>query len=118
MIFKGKKVLDGTLDSIQAQYPANVIKCRVEDFPADGSPNEFGESAIPEIDGTFDVEFNGRYHTFRIEDPEQTQLVLNRLSSMRKVSHFEVVKPSLHDIFVQIARPHQVEDLESLRPNN
>ncbi len=34
MIFKGRKVLDGTLDSIQAAYPANQIRVRVaEDGP-------------------------------------------------------------------------------------
>jgi ABC-2 type transport system ATP-binding protein len=108
MIFKGRKVLDGTLHNIQGQYPANLVRLRVEDFPADGSANDFGEQPIPDLDGISDLEFDGRFHRFRLEDVSRTQEVLCRISAMRKVSHFEVVKPSLHDIFVQIARPEEL----------
>ena len=103
MIFKGKKVLDGTLNSIQSKYPANQVRARIEYFPADGSDNEFGESAIPEMSGISDVRFDGRFHRFSLDDSGRVQEVLCRLSNERTVSHFEVIKPSLHDIFVQIA---------------
>ena len=108
MIFNGKKVLDGTLDSIQSAYPADRVRVKVEYFPADGSPNQFGESAVPEVEGITDVQFNGHYHTFKLAQPhptERIQEVLLQLSAQRVISHFEVIKPSLHDIFVQIARP-------------
>lgn len=105
MIFQGKKVLDGTLHAIQETYAADQVRVRVDHFPADGSPNQFGEPPIPPLPGIADLEFDGRFHRFRLTDPTQTQLVLQRLAEVRTVSHFEVVKPSLHDIFVQIARP-------------
>lgn len=105
MIYGGRKVLDGTLDSIQANYAANQIRCRIDEFPADGSNNEHGESPIPRIEGITEVSFDGRYHRIILDDTRKTQHVLQTLSRQRRVSHFEVVKPSLHDIFVQIARP-------------
>lgn len=105
MIFKGKKVLDGTLQSIQSKYVANEIRVRVEEFPTDGSDNQFGESPIPTITGVSGLRYDGRFHRFTLDDPRRVQDVLRTLSSQRTVSHFEVVKPSLHDIFVQIAGP-------------
>ena len=108
MIFNGKKVLDGSLDSIQARYPADRVRVKIEYFPADGSLNQFGESAVPDVQGITDIEFNGQHHTFRLKHPERIQEVLQKLSAQRVVSHFEVIKPSLHDIFVQIARPNEI----------
>ena len=105
MIYQGKKVLDGTLSAIQANYPANEIRCRVEHFPADGTNNERGESPIPDLDGIANLRFDGRFFHFQLADPNSVQRVLQDLASQRVVSHFEIVKPSLHDIFVQIARP-------------
>ena len=103
MIFKGKKVLDGTLNSIQSKYQANEVRARIEYFPADGSVNQHGESPIPDLPGISEVSFDGRFHRFSLDDPGRVQEVLCRLSNERTVSHFEVIKPSLHDIFVQIA---------------
>ena len=111
MIFNGKKVLDGTLNSIQEKYKADVVRVRVERFPADGGVNQFGESPVPEIAGISNIEFDGRYHHFNLDDPGRVQEVLCKISAQRLVSHFEVVKPSLHDIFVQIAGPAAQTDL-------
>ena len=94
MIFNGKKVLDGSLDSIQAAYPANRIRVRVaEDGP------------LPELTGISDATSNGRFHEFILQDPKRSQAVLQQIAAQRSVNHFEVVRPSLHDIFVHIARP-------------
>ncbi len=109
MIYRGQKVLDGSLRSIQAEYPANDVRCRVENFPEDGSDNELGEPAIPEIAGITKLGFDNGFHQFRLDDAEHLQPVLQTLASQRVVSHFEVIRPSLHDIFVQIARPEVAE---------
>ncbi|MCP4480107.1 MAG: ATP-binding cassette domain-containing protein [Planctomycetaceae bacterium] len=106
MIFRGKKVLDGTLSSIQADYPADEVRVQVDKFPQDGGVNERGETPVPAIDGISEVHFDGRFHRFRLDHPDCVQEVLSRLSGMRSIKHFEVVKPSLHDIFVKIAKPH------------
>lgn len=105
MIFRGKKVLDGTLSSIQAAYPADEVRVQIDKFPQDGGVNERGEFPVPAMDGISAVDFDGRFHRFRLEHPNCVQDVLNRLSGMRSITHFEVVKPSLHDVFVKIAKP-------------
>jgi ABC-2 type transport system ATP-binding protein len=105
MIFQGKKVLDGTLHSIQSQYHADQVRVRVEHFPADGSANQYGEEPIPAIHGISEITFDGRFHRFLMDQPERKQEILHQLSGLRTISHFEVIKPSLHDIFVKIAKP-------------
>jgi len=108
MIFEGKKVLDGTLHAIQSQYHADQVRVRVEHFPADGSANQFGEEPVPSIPGISDITFDGRFHRFLMDSPERKQEILQQLSAQRTISHFEVIKPSLHDIFVKIAKPADV----------
>jgi ABC-type uncharacterized transport system ATPase subunit len=44
-----------------------------------------------------------------MEDPSQSQRILEQLASHRTVTHFEIMKPSLHDIFVRIAKPADTE---------
>ncbi len=97
MIFNGRKVLDGTLDCIQAEYPADRIRVEF----ADGS-------TLPELAGICDIQSNGRFHEFRLNDVARSQDVLHQLVDQRRLSHFEIIKPSLHDIFVRIARPDPV----------
>ena len=99
MIFQGKKVLDGTLESIQADYPADRVRVRF-----DGT-----DSSFPEIQGIDELMVNGPYHEFRLLDVTQSQAVLAQLADQRHVTHFEIVKPSLHDIFVRIAKPDLVK---------
>ena len=94
MIFNGKKVLDGTLSSIQAQYPADRVRIQFED-----------EATMPDVRGITELENNGRFHEFRLENVNHSQDVLSQLMQQRRVAHFEIIKPSLHDIFVRIARP-------------
>lgn len=96
MIFNGKKVLDGTLDSIQAAYPANRVKVRfLEDDPL----------SLNEVDGVAEVSANGKFQELLLASPDHSQEVLARLMNRRTVTHFEIIRPSLHDIFVSIARP-------------
>lgn len=94
MIFNGRKVLDGTLASIQADYPADRVRVRLAD------PDE----SLPELNGTLNPTRNGVFHEFQLSNPDESQAVLQQLADQRTVLHFEVIKPSLHDIFVRIAR--------------
>jgi ABC-2 type transport system ATP-binding protein len=95
MIFKGKKVLDGSMDAIHEQFPANHIRVRFS--PVD--------AALPELSGTESIERIGRFHEIRLADQSRSQEVLRQLAGQANIEHFEIVKPSLHDIFVQIAQP-------------
>jgi ABC-2 type transport system ATP-binding protein len=100
MIFMGRKVLDGSLEAIQATYPADRIRVRFADEA----------QSLPHLPGIEDSESNGRFHYFRMQDPARSQQVLQELSRNRVITHFEIVKPSLHDIFVSIAGPKRIDE--------
>jgi len=95
MIYKGRKVLDGTLQSIQETYGSDTIRVRLEGNGAnwDGLP---GVSKV--------VNF-GRWQELRLERGAHSQPVLAALIARGTVRHFEISHPSLHDIFVRIADP-------------
>src|SRR5689334_179660 len=93
MIFKGRKVLDGSLDSIQAAYGFDTIRVRTDAGPA-------ALAGLPDIVSVTD---HGNLQEVRVAgDP---QAFLQRLIARTAVQLFEVTRPSLHDIFVRIAKP-------------
>lgn len=99
MIFKGRKVLDGTLDSIQDRYGADTIRVRVE-----GNGNVFAD--LPGVEKVNDF---GRLQELRIGQGADSQTILKELSSRARIRHFELARPSLNDIFVRIAGPEARE---------
>jgi ABC-2 type transport system ATP-binding protein len=93
MIFKGRKVLDGTLDDIQAEYGFDTVRVRT----AAGAPALAGLATVESVNDY------GQLQEVRVTgDPQQ---FLRELTARTDVYHFEVTRPSLHDIFVRIARP-------------
>ncbi|MCH7525942.1 MAG: ATP-binding cassette domain-containing protein [Planctomycetes bacterium] len=99
MIFKGRKVLDGTLDEIQSAYGTDTLRVRVD---ANGKPLD----TLPGVQKVTDF---GKYQELRIENGVDTQTVLADLMARGRVDHFELARPSLHDIFVRIAGPEAEE---------
>jgi ABC-2 type transport system ATP-binding protein len=99
MIYKGKKVLDGTLDTIQDVYGEDTLKVRMggEGVNLGGLP---GVSRVTDF---------GRYHELRLQRGSDPQEVLAELMDRGAVRHFEMVRPSLQDIFVRIAGPEAAE---------
>ncbi len=95
MIFRGKKVLDGTLTSIQAQYGQDTIRIRT---PA-------ANGALEGLPGVLRVNDYGRYQELRMEPGADPQAILHQLAGRTAVERFEIAQPSLHDIFVRIAGP-------------
>ncbi len=96
MIYQGNKVLDGTLDSIQNAYGRDTIRVELEGAPAlDGLP------------GVAKVTDFGRVHELRLEPDADPQRILSRLTELGRVRHFEIARPTLHDIFVRIAQPKE-----------
>ena len=51
----------------------------------------------------------GQLQELRIGPGADTQDVLRALMQRGRVAHFELARPSLHDIFVRIARPETAE---------
>lgn len=95
MIFQGQKVLDGTLREIQAAYPADRVRVRLT------NPDE----TFPQIQGISELIQVRDTHEFVMSDIQQKQSILQQLSSQTSVDHFEVIRPTLHEIFVRIAKP-------------
>ena len=97
MIFKGRKVLDGTLDEIQAQYGHDTVRVRTA----------AGAAALRRPPGVESVNDYGQLQEVRVSgDPQE---FLQQLAARTAVHHFEITRPSLHDIFVRIARPADAE---------
>jgi ABC-2 type transport system ATP-binding protein len=93
MIFRGRKVLDGTLDEIQAEYGFDTVRLRTAG----------GVAALEGLPGVQSVNDYGQLQEVRLTG--EPQEFLQQLTARTAVYHFEITRPSLHDIFVRIARP-------------
>ena len=100
MIFRGKKVLDGTLASIQNQYGNDTIRV------AAAGGMQFLDG-LPDVERVRDL---GQVQELRMARGCDPQQVLRTLIACTRVSSFSIMKPSLHDIFVRIAGPEAAEE--------
>lgn len=99
MIFKGRKVLDGTLASIRDQYGCDTLRVRL---------SENGE-AVNRLEGVDRVNDFGQFKELRMKSDADPQQILQQLAGQCRVEHFEITQPSLHDVFVRIAGPEAEE---------
>ncbi|MEZ6136029.1 MAG: ATP-binding cassette domain-containing protein [Pirellulaceae bacterium] len=80
MIFKGNKVLDGTLSAVKSQYGADAVHLRWS-----GTRNEL--ASMPEIQRVVDM---GGYQELQIQgDPQR---VLRQLIDKGQVNYFEIAR--------------------------
>jgi ABC-2 type transport system ATP-binding protein len=100
MIYRGRKVLDGTLEAIQGQYGNDTIR-----VSAAG-----GFDGLPGVEKVRDL---GQVQELRMARGCDPQEVLRALVARTRVSSFSVTKPSLHDIFVRIAGQEAAEEREA-----
>jgi ABC-2 type transport system ATP-binding protein len=103
MIFRGKKVLDGTLTSIQSQFGSDTLRVAVEG----------GGRLLENLPGIEKVRDFGQVQELRMTPQCDPQEVLRILVGRTRVNSFAVVKPSLHDIFIRIAGP-AAEDVKEV----
>ncbi len=99
MIYKGRKVLDGTLESIQDAYGSDTLRVHLD-----------GAATLDDLPGVVKVTDLGRYQELRLSPQADTQAILTHLMQRGRLRHFEISKPTLHDIFVRIARPDAEEN--------
>ncbi len=99
MIYKGKKVLDGTLLEIQDQYGNDTLRIQ----------SEMGAAALEGIAGIEHVNNFGKLQEVRLAPGTDPQKVLTELLPKTRISKFEITKPSLNDIFIRIASPERKE---------
>lgn len=95
MIYQGRKVLDGTLDEIKDQYGGSGLRVRLAG----------GLSVPTELPGVLARTDQGRFVNLTLESDAARPAILQALSAVGDVEHFETVRPTLHDIFVRIANP-------------
>ena len=95
MIFRGRKVLDGTLASIQDRFGDDTMRVSCEG----------GAAGLRDLAGVEHVRDLGRVQEIRLARGTDPQDLLRDLIGRTRVNSFSIVKPSLHDIFVRIAGP-------------
>lgn len=91
LINKGEKVLDGRVSDIKASYGKNTL---VLAFEGDGS-------FLKSLPGVAAVNDHGRYAEIKLGPGADPQAILKAASDRLKITRFEVVEPSLHDIFIE-----------------
>lgn len=92
MIHRGRKVLDGTLESIQDRYGSDTLRVHLD-----------GPARLDDLPGVLKVMDLGRWQELRLGPQADSQEVLAGLMQRGQVRHFELTRPTLHDIFVRIA---------------
>lgn len=93
MIHNGNKVLDGTVSEIQRRYPADEVKIRLSE----------GQALPGGLKGIGSVEVRGAYHHLKLVNGAQADSLLKQLANESRLEHFELLRPSLHNIFIRIA---------------
>ncbi len=106
MIYNGKKVLDGTLNEIQGQYGLNTLKIRLA-----------GEERIlsSEIHAKHEVRDLGNEQLIKLTETTDAHALIAEIAQIHSIERAEIIRPKLHDIFVDIAQPSQA-DTESIHP--
>jgi ABC-2 type transport system ATP-binding protein len=99
MIYKGEKVLDGTLNEIQSEFGSDSIRLKTDNSTL----------SLNDIKGVEKVSDYGQYQELRITSGLDAQDVLKEIMKYAKILRFELTKPSLNDIFIRIAKPAPVE---------
>ncbi len=94
LISRGEKVLDGPLFEIKSKFGRNSVIAEI-----DGDASEFEN--LEDVERVSD--FN-KYVEFKISQGGNPQNLLKALVEKTTVNRFEVVEPSLHDIFVDVVR--------------
>ncbi|MCX6620638.1 MAG: ATP-binding cassette domain-containing protein [Acidobacteria bacterium] len=99
MIFRGRKVLDGPLTSIQDQYGNDTIRVTLA---GDAGP-------LQDLPGVEAVRDFGQMQELRMSHACDPQQVLRELVARASVTSFSITRPSLNDIFLRIAGNAQEE---------
>lgn len=95
MIYKGKKVLDGTLAEIQDKYGSDTLRIQTDN----------GANVLKDIEGVEKINDFGQMQELRMKKDANSQEIIKSLLAKTIVKKFEITKPSLNDIFIRIAAP-------------
>jgi ABC-2 type transport system ATP-binding protein len=94
MISQGQKVLDGTIGDVKAQFGRNALQIG---FEGDGK-------FLGDLPGVIEMtEFNN-YAELKLDDGTKPDTILRAAIDKLTISRFEIMEPSLYDIFIDTAR--------------
>ncbi len=99
MISRGQKVLDGRLSEVKAQFGRNAVQIEIE---GDGS-------FIKSIPGVASVTEFTNYLELRLGNGGNPSGILKAIVEKVSVRRFEIVEPSLYDIFIEVAKVDRSE---------
>jgi ABC-2 type transport system ATP-binding protein len=99
MIYRGKKVLDGTLSDIQDEYGNDTLRIQ----------SDMGNAALEGLPGIESVNNYGKLQEVRLSSGSDPQKMLADLLKKTRITKFELTRPSLNDIFIRIASPERKE---------
>jgi ABC-2 type transport system ATP-binding protein len=91
LINRGRKVLDGPLSEIKREYGRNTVRLEYD------GPSTFLENS-PLIDK---MDLYGHYAELRLRPSTDPQELLKAAVQTTRVRKFEIVEPSLEDIFIE-----------------
>jgi ABC-2 type transport system ATP-binding protein len=90
LINKGRKVLDGSVAEVKRSHGGNALALAYEG----------DASFLHGLTGVSVLSDSGRYAELRLHDGADPQDVLRQAAARLRLSRFEILEPSLHDIFV------------------
>ena len=99
LINRGEKVLDGTVSEVKARHGKNTV---VLAYDGDGS-------FLASRPGVAKVTDFGQYVEVRLQEGTDPQPLLREAVERLRLRRFEIVEPSLHDIFVETVTDHGKE---------
>jgi len=99
LIDRGQKVLDGSVADVKARHGKNTV---VLAYDGDGA-------FLGGLPGVARVTDFGQYVEVRLQDGADPQPLLREAVARLRLRRFEIVEPSLHDIFVETVKGHGKE---------
>ena len=99
LINRGEKVLDGAVAEVKARHGKNTV---VLAYDGDGS-------FLASLPGVAKVTDFGQYVEVRLQEGTDPQPLLREAVERLRLRRFEIVEPSLHDIFVETVTDHGKE---------
>ncbi len=96
LINKGQIVLNGSLSQIKSRFGKNSV---MVEFDGDGS-------FLQDLTGVARVDDYGQYREVRLQDGADPQALLRAAVERVKVRRFEIMEPTLHNIFIEQVGGH------------
>jgi ABC-2 type transport system ATP-binding protein len=101
LIDRGVKLLDGTVLDVKRRYGKNAV---VLAYEGDGA-------FLSSVPGVAKVTDSGRHVEIQLADGADPQALLREAAARLRVSRFEIVEPSLHEIFVDQVTANRPEEV-------